>query len=227
MYVNPNVPDFYYGGSGPWTNGTLSQHTMSFTCCDMLATPENWGAYVDNTQTGIAVYTPQQFPNRKGFNAWSTLKFTPMCPYTWEPGGVLEFDTFILVGQVDEIRAAVYVLHSQQTPPSRLPPMGSPDAPASGDVVSGTVLVDSWAWALPGMSNVQVFVDGNIVGTANYGINRPDLPVAFPGAPTNVGFQCDLDTTAFPNGSHDIVVKATDNNNHVATFATQHLTITN
>lgn len=228
MYVNPNVPDFfYYGGAAPWTNGTLSQHTMSFDCCDMLATPENWGAYVDNTQTGIAVYTPQQFPNSKGFNAWSTLQFTPMCPYTWEPGGVLEFDTFVLVGKVDEMRAAIYALHSQQTTPSTLPPMGSPDEPASGDVVSGTVLVDGWAWALPGMANVQVFVDGSVVGTANYGINRPDLPVAFPGAPADVGYQYDLDTTAFPNGSHDIVVKATDNNNHVATFATIHVTISN
>jgi len=189
MYVNPNVPNFsYYGGSAPWSNGTLSQHTMSFNCCDMLATPGNWGAYVDSTQIGIAVYTPQQFPNSKGFNAWSTLQFTPMCPYTWEPGGVLEFDTFILVRQVDEMRAAIYALHSQQTTPSTLPPMGSPDEPASGDVVSGTVLVEGWAWALPGMLNVQVFVDGNVVGTANYGIERPDLPVAFPGAPTNVGY---------------------------------------
>ena len=150
-----------------------------------------------------------------------------MCPYTWEPGGVLEFDTFILVGTVDEMRAAIYALHGQQTAPSTLPPMGSPDAPASGDIVSGMVLVDGWAWALPGMSTVQVFVDGNLVGTADYHINRPDLPIAFPGAPADVGFQYMLDSTSFSNGSHDIVVKATDNNNHAATFATQHVTISN
>ena len=228
MYVNPNVPNFfYYGGGAPWTGDALSQHVMSFNCCDMLATTEQWGAYVDSSSTGIAVYTPQQFPNSKGFNAGSTLQFTPMCPYTWEPGGILEFDTFVLVGKVDEMRAAIYALHTQQTAPSTLPPMGSPDAPASGDVVSGSVLVDGWAWALPGMSTVQVFVDGNLVGTANYGINRPDLPVAFPRAPADVGFQYSLDTTAFSNGSHDIVVKATDNNGHVATFATQHVTISN
>jgi hypothetical protein len=228
MYVNPNVPNFsYYGGGAPWTNGTLSQHVMPFNCCDMLATPENWGAYVDSTKTGIAVYTPQQFPNSKGFNAGSTLQFTPMCPYTWEPGSILEFDTFVLVGSVDEMRAAIYALHSQQTAPSTLPPMGGPDAPANGDTIGGNVIVDGWAWALPGMSTVQVFVDGNLVGTANYGITRPDIPVAFPGAPSDVGFQYSLDTTAFPNGSHSIVVKATDNNGHVATFATQQVTISN
>lgn|GEM_PF-2249580 len=228
MYVNPNVPNFsYYGGSAPWTGDVLSQHVMPPDCCDMLATTEQWGAYVDSTNTGISVYTPQQFPNSKGFNAGSTLQFTPMCPYTWEPGGVLEFDTFILVGTVEEMRAAIYALHSQQAAASTLPPMGNPDAPATGDIVSGTVLVDGWAWALPGMSNVQVFVDGNLVGTADYHINRPDIPVAFPRAPSDVGFQYSLDSTAFPNGSHDIVVKATDNNNHVATFATQHVTINN
>lgn len=228
MYVNPNVPNFsYYGGGAPWTGDALSQHVMPPDCCDILATTELWGAYVDSTNTGIAVYTPQQFPNSKGFNAGSTLQFTPMCPYTWEPGGVLEFDTFILVGTVDEMRAAIYALHGQQTAPSTLPPMGSPDAPASGDIVSGMVLVDGWAWALPGMSTVQVFVDGNLVGTADYHINRPDLPIAFPGAPADVGFQYMLDSTSFSNGSHDIVVKATDNNNHAATFATQHVTISN
>jgi hypothetical protein len=105
--------------------------------------------------------------------------------------------------------------------------MGGPDAPASGDVVSGTVIVDGWSWALPGMASVDVFVDGNRVGTADYGVNRPDIPVAFPGAPSNVGFQYALGTTAFSNGSHALVVKATDKNGHVATFATQQITISN
>jgi hypothetical protein len=228
MYVNPNVPNFsYYGGGSPWTGDTLSQHTMSFNCCDMLATTELWGAYVDNNSTGIAVYTPQQFPNSKGFNAGSTLQFTPMCPYTWEPGGILEFDTFVLVGNVNEMRAAIYALHNPQTSQSTLPPMGNPDSPSNGDVLTGTASVEGWAWALPGMSSVQVFVDGNLVGTANYNLSRPDIPVAFPRAPSDVGYQYSLDTTAFANGSHAIVVKATDNNSHVATFATRTVTINN
>jgi len=228
MYVNPNVPNFvYYGGSAPWTNGALSQHVMPYSCCDMLATPEQWGAYVDDANIGIALYTPQQFPNSKGFNAFSTLQFTPMCPFTWEPGSVLEFDTFILVGTVSNSRTAIYALHSQQMSVSTLPPMGGPDAPASGAVVSGTVLVDGWSWALPGMTSVDVFLDGSHIGTASYGVVRPDIPVAFPGAPSDVGFQYPLDTTAFSNGNHALVVKAIDKNGHVATFATQQITINN
>ena len=188
MYVNPNVPNFvYYGGSAPWTNGVLSQHMMSYSCCDMLATPEQWGAYVDDANIGIALYTPQQFPNSKGFNAFSTLQFTPMCPFTWEPGSMLEFDTFILVGPVSDSRTAIYVLHRQQTSVSTLPPMGGPDAPANGDVVSGTVLVDGWSWALPGMASVEVFVDGNHVGTPNYGIISLHKDLAFSSYSTFAG----------------------------------------
>jgi len=193
------------GGSAPWTNGGLSQHVMAYSCCDMLATGEQWGAYVDNTNTCIALYPPPQFPNSKGFTAYSTystLQFTPMCPFTWEPGSVLAFDTDILVGPLSESHAPIYSLHSQQTSPGTLPPMGCPDAPANGDVVSGTVIVDGWSCALPGMAGVDVFVDGNRVDSATYGVTRSDIPIAFPGAPSNVGFQDALDTTAFSNGSH-------------------------
>lgn len=123
MYVNPNVPNFfYYGGSAPWTNAGLSQHVMPYNCCDMLATPEQWGAYVDNTNTGIALYTPQQFPNSKGFNAYSTLQFTPMCPYTWEPGSVLEFDTlFWWVRSAKAVPSSTLCIASRRAPAHCLP----------------------------------------------------------------------------------------------------------
>ena len=77
------------------------------------------------------------------------------------------------------------------------------------------------------MANVDVFVDGTRVGSATYGGNRPDIPIAFPGAPSNVGFQYPLDTTAFSNGSHTVVAKATDGAGHVATFATKQVTFSN
>jgi hypothetical protein len=122
MSVNPIVPNFiYYAGDAPWTNGALSRHTMPPVCCDMLHTPELWGAYVDGSGVGIALYTPGQYPNGKGFNAGPALGFTPMCPYSWDPGAVLEFDTFIVVGPVTESRAAIYAIESQQSGQSPLP----------------------------------------------------------------------------------------------------------
>jgi hypothetical protein len=228
MSVNPIVQRFiYYGADAPWTGGPLTEHTMALTCCDMLHTPEHWGAYVDGTNTGIALYTPGQYPHGKGFNAGPALGFTPMCPNTWDPGGVLEFDTFILVGPVTESRAAIYALQSQQSGRSPFTAAGYGGPPTSGDVLSGTATVGGWAWALNGVASVDVFVDGNRVGSATYGGDRPDIPIAFPGAPSNVGFQYSLDTTAFANGSHTVVTKATDGAGRVATFATKLVTFSN
>jgi hypothetical protein len=228
MYVNPIVPNFfYYGGSSPWTNDVLSQFTMPGGCCVVLPTPEQWGAYVDAANTGIALYTPMQFPNSKGFNAGPTLQFTPTCPYSWDPGSVLEFDAFILVGPVTESRAAIYALHSQQSTLSPLPPYGFLDVPLNGDTLTANANIAGWAWALPGISSIDVFVDGTRIASATYGVPRPDVATAQPGAPGNTGFQYSLDTTKFPNGGHSIIVKATDNAGHVATFSTKQVTFAN
>jgi hypothetical protein len=80
---------------------------------------------------------------------------------------------------------------------------------------------------LAGVASVDVFVDGNGVGSATCGGNRPDIPAVFPGAPSTVGYRYSLDTTAFSNGSHTVVSKATDGAGHVATFATKQVTFSN
>jgi hypothetical protein len=231
MYVNPNVPNFvYYSGNAPWTNGALDNISMPTTCCRIVSTTERWGAYVDATNTGIALYTPMQYPDSKGFNAGSTLQFTPTCPYSWAPNSVLEFDTFILVGSVADSRAAIYALHSQQTAPSPLPPFGYLDVPASGDTMTGNPSspnVAGWAWALSGLAIVDVFVDGTRVGSATTGTSRPDVATTWIGAPADVGFQYTLNTKMFANGPHTIVVTATDTAGHVATYATKMVTFSN
>jgi hypothetical protein len=231
MYVNPNVPNFvYYSGNAPWTNGALDNISMPTTCCRIVSTTEKWGAYVDATNTGIALYTPMQYPDSKGFNAGSTLQFTPTCPYSWAPNAVLEFDTFILVGSVADSRAAIYALHGQQTTPNPLPPFGNLDVPASGDTMSGNppnANILGWAWALSGIASVDVLVDGARVGSATTETSRPDVGMTWIGAPTDVGFQYTLDTRAFSNGPHAIVVTATDSAGHVATYATKTVTVSN
>ena len=87
MYVNPNVPNFvYYSGAAPWTNGALAQIAMPATCCRIVSTTEQWGACVDASNTGIALYTPMQYPDSKGFNAGSTLQFSKRRPEAvWRP----------------------------------------------------------------------------------------------------------------------------------------------
>lgn len=228
VYVNPTVSNFfYYSGNAPWTNSPLSQHTMPLSCCDNLHTPEQWGAYVDNSNIGLAVYTPMQFPESKGFNAGSTLQFTPLCPISWDPGLVLDFDTYILVGPLEESRTAIYALHSQQTGPSLLPPYGYMDLPQNGATFSGTNNnVEGWSWSLSSITSMDVLVDGAKVGSATTGIDL-DITGVYPGAPTNVGFKYSLDSTQLSNGLHTIVIKVSDADGHVATYRTAQVTVAN
>jgi hypothetical protein len=227
VYVNGFINKFwYYGGDAPWTNDGLLKIDMPMTCCINLYTPEDWGAYADNTGSGLAMYSPGQFPNSKGFTIGSASQFTPTCPYSWDPGSVLDFDFYILVGPVDESRAVIYELHKQQSAPSPLSPLGYLDLPQNGDTLHATIPVQGWTWALSGIATIDVTVDGISIGSATYHITR-DVTSVYPGAPPDVGFEYSLDTTSLSNGPHDIVVKATDANSRVATFATKHITVSN
>jgi len=91
------------------------------------------------------------------------------------------------------------------------------DAPAQGSAVSGTVTVSGWVLdnaSVVGtaINNAQVKVDGSVVGTATYGISRPDVCAVYPGRPgcPNVGFSYSLNTSTLSAGSHTITVTATD-----------------
>ena len=228
MYVNPTIPNFfYYAGNAPWTNGALSQLTMPGSCCTYFYTPESWGAYVDNSNNGIGLFTPGQFPDSKGFNAGSTLQFTPTSPYSWDPGSVLEFDTYIVVGSLIEIRAAVNDLHTQETGPTPFTALGYFSATASEPLSGNASPLQGWVWSPAGIAGLDVFVDGNKVGSATYHISDPGVATVFPGAPPDVGFQYLLDTTKLTNGAHAVIVKATDTNGKVATMATAQVTVSN
>jgi len=65
------------------------------------------------------------------------------------------------------------------------------------------------------VSSVEMDVDGQVVGNANYGLYRPDVPandprVFFP----NVGFSYVLDTTRLSNSAHDLVIYVRDSAGH-------------
>jgi hypothetical protein len=94
------------------------------------------------------------------------------------------------------------------------------DMPVSGSTVSGTVTVAGWAinnasTVGTAIRSVQVTVDGAAAASATYGVNRPDVCVAYPGRPgcPGVGFSYALNTAALPAGSHTVTVTATDSAN--------------
>jgi len=91
------------------------------------------------------------------------------------------------------------------------------DAPAAGATVSGTVTVSGWAidnvsTVGTAISSVHLAVDGVTIGSATYGVYRPDVCSAYPGRPgcPNVGFTYSLNTATLTAGPHTITVSATD-----------------
>jgi len=97
-----------------------------------------------------------------------------------------------------------------------------PDIPAWGDIytptnmerVSGTTEVTGWAIdSLGTVQNIEVIVDGDVMGLATYGLPSPEVHQNFPWIPfnvNNVGFSYDLDTTKLTDGPHTLVIRAED-----------------
>jgi hypothetical protein len=97
------------------------------------------------------------------------------------------------------------------------PPTVYIDAPAPGATISGIVAITGWAVdnasaVGTAISSVQVKVDGTVVGTATYGLSRPDVCAVYPGRPgcPNVGYSYSLNTSTLSVGTHTITVTATD-----------------
>jgi len=107
------------------------------------------------------------------------------------------------------------------------PPVGALDIPAnitgSTDYVSGVYPVTGWVLddhavrktvAADGSirADIEVMVDGKVVGQAIYPLPRPDVANAHPDVPgaMNSGFLMNLDTASFTNGTHTIAVRAWD-----------------
>ncbi len=91
------------------------------------------------------------------------------------------------------------------------PAFGFIDTPSNYQFINGSFEVFGWATDLQGVQTVELDVDGQVVGNANYGLPRPDVPVNDPRVPTaNVGFSYILDTTQLSNSAHDFVIYVID-----------------
>ncbi|MGI8385425.1 Ig-like domain-containing protein [Robertmurraya sp. P23] len=90
---------------------------------------------------------------------------------------------------------------------------GNLESPSNGSTIKGAINVKGWVLDSSGVSKVEVFLDGKVVGTAQYGIARPDVHKAYPEYQNPYsGFTYSLDTTRFINGQHTLTVKETGKN---------------
>jgi hypothetical protein len=88
------------------------------------------------------------------------------------------------------------------------------DIPVQFDFVRGNVTFQGWAANERGtIGAVEIVVDGDFIGVAQYGFPRPDVPPANPNLfnALNSGWKFTMDTTKLANARHRLTVRVLDN----------------
>jgi len=93
------------------------------------------------------------------------------------------------------------------------------DFPTSFDYVKGNVLFNGWAVdENGGVAAVEMIIDGNYVGQAQYGFPRPDViqanPQFFNFGGANSGWRFTMDTRLLSNARHRLTARVLDNQGH-------------
>ncbi|WP_160722733.1 Ig-like domain-containing protein [Bacillus sp. USDA818B3_A] len=100
--------------------------------------------------------------------------------------------------------------------------IGSLESPKNGTTVKGSTLISGWYLDGSGVSQVEISIDGKIIGQAQYGLVRTDVAASYPAYNnTNASYQYTLNTLQFSDGQHTITVKETGKNGGVSTISTQ------
>ncbi len=92
------------------------------------------------------------------------------------------------------------------------PGVGHIDIPTTFDYVGGRVLFQGWALDTDLVAAVEIIVDGNYVGQAQYGFPRGDVAMQWPQFFTagNSGWRFEMDTTKLSNARHRVTVRVLD-----------------
>jgi hypothetical protein len=244
VYTNRNFGSFVsYNGKAPWTNAaiTVTQLPDLGQPNPAYYVPERWAALVDTQDQGLTVYVPSVNPYVIGFAAIdnttpdqgsptdnATNYFAPLGNLTIGPGFIFEGDFYVVAGDYKVARQIIYRLHEDLTIPVIFTPFEATDQPATGDILRGTTTVSGWAFAdMANVAKVEILVDDATDGSASYGEPRPDVPVADPDSPLNVGFSYSLDTTRYSDGPHRIYVRVTDSGGNIAIAPSVPVTFSN
>ena len=239
VWVNQEFSRFVsYDGKTPWSGGAVRSDLLTGPGQPVPEryVPEHWAALVDEQGVGLTVYVPRQYPYAAGLQLEGTSGeygsganyFRPHVPFTFGPGSVLEGDVYVIAGDYRQAREDIEALHREaETETDLLPPFGSLDLPLADEVVAGIVSVAGWALDDFQVARVEVLVDGKLDGVATYGLNRPDVATVFPNAPERVGFSYPLLTGRYPNGPHQIVVRATDTARNMTVLPAKSIVIQN
>jgi len=115
-----------YDGDQPWTGGELTLLDVQPTAPPRNArvrSTEHWFAYVDPTGRAIGVYTPGtsdltyyrfRGDRRTGPNAGACSYFAPIRTFALTQGLVVEYDVYLTLGTLQEVRARFAAIHDAQ-----------------------------------------------------------------------------------------------------------------
>lgn len=104
------------------------------------------------------------------------------------------------------------VFRPEITTPAPFSVRGYLDSVKSNTTISGFHNVRGWFYNSTGVKKVDILVDDKVVGTAQYGLSRPDVPLVFPEVGMDSGFSYMLDTTKLSEGNHTIEARGIGNN---------------
>ncbi|MGZ5476447.1 MAG: Ig-like domain-containing protein, partial [Thermoanaerobaculia bacterium] len=92
------------------------------------------------------------------------------------------------------------------------PSFGFIDIPTSFDYVTGNVVFQGWALDFDQVAVVEIIVDGNYVGQAQYGFPRSDVREQYPtfSGAGNSGWHFTMDTTKLSNSRHRVTARVLD-----------------
>ena len=113
VFVDADLPNLvYYNGASPWTGGPLQSDVPGWPNEERTRT-EHWAAYVDAAGWGIGVYTPgtplsttYRFGGPGGAMGSGCSYFAPVRSFAVTQGLVFEYDVYLYIGTVGEIRSA-------------------------------------------------------------------------------------------------------------------------
>lgn len=118
---------YSYFGASPWTNAPPDNPTVVYLSSGFWgrynSVTEKWMAFVDDNQWGIGVYSPTATKFLAGMSgsaggeatSASTCYISPVRQERLLKNSVMEYEYFLIIGTLSEIRAKIYQIRSSLT----------------------------------------------------------------------------------------------------------------
>jgi hypothetical protein len=225
-----------YTGNAPWTNDNIQEKEIALnqSTSGKVVASENWSGLVNADDIGLVLWAPQTYRsfsysyfNNPGEPENPTFYLLPNTLLDLNAGASYETNVFLFASKWQDARAHIYTLRNAMSFPDIMPCFGTVDSPVRNAFLSGTVDIAGWAIDNTHVAKIEIIVDGNTIGKAEYGEARLDVAKDYPGidgAP-NFGFVYHLDTTSVTNGSHTVEVMATDTTGNTSLLIPGKITI--